>query len=329
MNNNENSLAMLDTEAKALLEAVKAAGRPDVSTLTPSEARKLYKETRAAITPDPPEVSEIDNIAAPGPHGPIPLRYYRPLGADKKAALPVLVFYHGGGWVIGDLDTHDVACRTLANEARCAVVSVDYRVGPEHKFPAAVEDAYAVAAWVATEEKQLRIDSRKLAVGGDSAGGNLAAVVSLLARDKAKAGEADVPKIAYQVLAYPATDMHMTTASHERYGKDHLLTRDSMDWFQQQYLNAETDRDDWRASPLRAKNLAGLPPAYILVAGHDPLRDEGEAYAMALKTAGVPVVFREFPGQIHGFLLAGKVLPQANQALAEMGTALKLAFGQG
>lgn len=320
---------MLDKEAKAFLEAVKAAGRPDVSTLSPADARKLYKETRGAVTPEPPDVSELDNIAAPGAHGPIPLRYYRPAGVDKKEPIPVLVFYHGGGWVIGDLDTHDVVCRSLANEARCAVVSVDYRMGPEHKFPAAVDDAYAAAHWVAGEAAALRVDASKLAVGGDSAGGNLAAVVSLMARGKRKEGDETAPKISYQLLIYPATDMHMTTESHQRYGKDHLLTRDSMDWFQLQYLNGSADREDWRASPLRAKNLAGLPPAYVLVAGHDPLRDEGEAYAMALKKAGVPVVFREFPGQIHGFVVLGKVIPQAGQAIAEMGTALKLAFGQG
>lgn len=314
---------MLDKEAEAFLQAVKAANRPDYSTLTPEEARKLYKETRGAVTPEPPEVSEIDNIAAPGPHGPIPLRYYRPAGAGKKERLPVLVYYHGGGWVIGDLDTHDVVCRTLCNEARCAVVSVDYRMGPEHKFPKAVNDAYAAAKWVAEEAKFLRIDAERLAVGGDSAGGNLAAVVCLMAR-----GLENVPKIVYQLLIYPATDMHMTTPSHAKFGEGHLLTRPSMDWFQQQYLNGPQEREDWRASPIRAKNLKGLPPAYVLVAGNDPLRDEGEAYAMALRAAGVPVVLREFEGQIHGFITLGKVIPQAGQAMAEMGVALKLAFGE-
>jgi acetyl esterase len=230
--------------------------------------------------------------------------------------------------VIGDLDTHDVACRTLANEARCAVVSVDYRMGPEHKFPCAVDDAYAALLWTAEEAKRLRIDPARIAVGGDSAGGNLAAVVCIAAREKAASGIADVPKIVYQLLIYPATDMHMNTDSHKRYGEGHLLTRSAMDWFQAQYLNGEADRDDWRASPLRAKSLAHLPPAYVVVAGCDPLRDEGEAYAMALKKAGVPVAFREFPGQIHGFVVMGKAIPQANQALAEMGVALKLAFGQ-
>ncbi|HLT79138.1 MAG TPA: alpha/beta hydrolase [Ferrovibrio sp.] len=315
---------MLDQEAKAFLDAVKLANRPDYSTMTPKEARKLYKQTRSAVTPEPPEVSEVDNIAAPGPHGPIPLRYYRPAEVEKKEVLPVLVFYHGGGWVIGDLDTHDVVCRTLSNEGRCAVVSVDYRMGPEYKFPIAIDDAYAAVKWVVDEAKTLRIDPRRVAVGGDSAGGNLAAVVSLLARDVE-----DAPKIAYQLLIYPATDMHMDTESHRRFGEGHLLTRSSMDWFQEQYLNGPDDRDDWRASPLKAKSLAGLPPAYVLIAGHDPLRDEGEAYAMALKAADVSVVLREFEGQIHGFITMGKVMPQANQALAEMGVALKLAFGQG
>lgn len=315
---------MLDKEAQAFLEAVRQAGRPDFSTMSPAEARKLYKQTRAAVTPEAPEVSEIDNLAAPGPVGPIPLRYYRPAGAAKKDALPVLVFFHGGGWVIGDLDTHDVVCRLLANEGRCAVVSVDYRMGPEAKFPAAVDDALTAVDWVASEAKALRIDPARLAVGGDSAGGNLAAVVSLLARD-AK----NTPKIAYQLLIYPATDMHMGTASHDSYGEGHLLTRAAMDWFQAQYLSGPKDREDWRASPLLAKNLKGLPPAYVLVAGHDPLRDEGEAYAMAMKKAGVPVVFREFAGQIHGFVVLGRAIPQAGQAIAEMGTALRLAFGQG
>jgi acetyl esterase len=314
---------MLDKEAEAYLALVKAANRPDYATMTPEAARKLYKDSRGAVTPEPPEMSEVDNIAAPGPHGPIPLRYYRPAGVDKKEVLPVLVYYHGGGWVLGDLDTHDVVCRILSTEARCAVIAVDYRMGPECKFPMAVDDAYAAAKWVADEAKPLRVDADRLAVGGDSAGGNLAAVVCLMAR-----GLENVPKIAYQLLIYPATDMHMKTASHTKFAEGHLLTRASMDWFQQHYLNGPEDQDDWRASPLHAKSLQGLPPAYVLVAGHDPLRDEGEAYAMALKKAGVPVVFREFAGQIHGFVTLGKVMPQAGQALAEMGVALKLAFGQ-
>lgn len=315
---------MLDKEAKDFLDAVKQANRPDYSTMSPKETRKFYKETRKAVMPEPPDISEVDNIAAPGPHGPIPLRYYRPAEVDKREPLPVLVYYHGGGWVFGDLDTHDVVCRTLSNEGRCAVVSVDYRMGPEFKFPVAVDDAYAAVKWVAEEAKSLRIDPQRLAVGGDSAGGNLAAAVTLLARDAE-----DAPKIAYQLLIYPATDMHMTTESHRKFAEGHLLTRATMDWCQEHYLKSAADRDDWRASPLRAEKLSGLPPAYMLIAGNDPLRDEGEAYAMKLKAAGVPVVLREFEGQVHGFIAMGRIMPQANQALAEMGVALKLAFGQG
>lgn len=311
---------MLDPEAKNLLDLVRLANRPPYETLTPKEARKLYKETRAAVTPEPPEVSEAEDMAAPGANGPIPLRYYRPKNAAKGKVLPVLVYYHGGGWVIGDLDTHDVVCRTLANEAGCAVVSVDYRMGPEHKFPAAVDDAYLVAKWVAEESKALRVDPARLAVGGDSAGGNLAAVVSLLARDHGG------PSIAFQLLIYPATDMAMNTDSQAKFAEGHLLTRGGQIWFQAQYLRGAEDKADWRASPLKAPSLANLPPAYLLVAGHDPLRDEGEAYAKALEKAGNRVAFREFPGQIHGFITMGKVLQQANQALKEMGAALGLAL---
>jgi acetyl esterase len=311
---------MLDPEAKILLDAVAAANRPAFETIGADAARKLYKETRAAVTPAAPDVSEVGNFAAPGPNGPIPLRYYRPAGADKKEPLPVLVFYHGGGWVIGDLDTHDVVCRTLANNAGCAVVSVDYRMGPEHKFPTAVEDAYAALLWVVEEAKHLRVDGARVAVGGDSAGGNLAAVVALMAR------EAGAPALAFQLLIYPATNMVMETESHRRFGEGHLLTRTSMTWFQLMYLNGAEDQKDWRASPLKAASLANLPPALVIVAGNDPLRDEGEAYAKALHAAGNRVTFREFPGSIHGFITMGKVLPQANEALAEMGEALQRAF---
>jgi len=311
---------MLDSEAKMLLEAAIKANRPAFETIGADAARRLYKETRAAVTPPPPDVAEIRDLAAHGPHGAIPVRLYRPPGSVAGAPLPLLVFFHGGGWVIGDIQTHDVVCRTLCRNAGCAVLSVDYRMGPEHKFPAAVDDAFAALTWAVAEAASLRIDPARIAVGGDSAGGNLAAVAALTARDRG------APPLRFQLLIYPATDMVMQTRSHRAFAEGYFLTRSSMDWFQQQYLRSTADQQDWRASPLRAAALQGLPPAFVLVAGYDPLRDEGEAYAKALHAAGNRVTFREYPGQMHGFITMGRVLPQAGQALAEMGAALKAAF---
>lgn len=311
---------MLDSEAKLLLEAALRANRPAYETIGAEAARRLYKETRAAVTPPPPEVAEVRDLAAQGPHGAIPVRLYRPPESAAAAGLPLLVFYHGGGWVIGDIETHDVVCRTLCLNAGCAVLSVGYRMGPEHKFPAAVDDAFAALSWAVAEAVSLRIDPARIAVGGDSAGGNLAAVTALTARDRG------APSLRFQLLIYPATDMVMQTRSHRAFAEGYFLTRSSMDWFQQQYLRSPADQRDWRASPLRAGALQGLPPAFVLVAGYDPLRDEGEAYAQALHAAGNRVTFREYPGQMHGFITMGRVLPQAGQALAEMGAALKAAF---
>ena len=230
---------------------------------------------------------------------------------------PCLVFFHGGGWVIGDLDTHDVACRKLADEGQLIVISVDYRLAPEHKFPAAVDDAIAATKWIADNAKQLGIDASRLMVGGDSAGGNLAAVVAISARD------GNGPRIAGQVLIYPATDFAKTHPSHREPETSILLTHTVIKWFSDHYLRDAADGSDWRASPARARTLAGLPPAYVLTAGADPLRDEGNEYAQRLKDAGVPVTYRNFPGQFHGFFTMGKLLQQANVAAAEIGAWLK------
>ena len=210
--------------------------------------------------------------------------------------------------MIGDLDSHDVVCRKLADEGELIVISVDYRLAPEHKFPAAVDDAIAATKWIADNAKQLGIDAARLMVGGDSAGGNLAAVVALAARD------GDGPELAGQVLIYPATDFAMTHPSHSEPETSILLTHSVIKWFCNHYLNGAADVDDWRASPARAKTLAGLPPAYVLTAGADPLRDEGDEYAARLKEAGVAVTYRHFPGQFHGFFTMGKLLQQANVA---------------
>jgi len=226
------------------------------------------------------------------------------------------VFFHGGGWVIGDLDSHDVVCQKLAHDGELIVISVDYRLAPEHRFPAAVDDAITATKWVAANALQFGIDAKRLIVGGDSAGGNLAAVVSLAARD------GNGPEIAGQVLIYPATDFSRKHPSHREPETSILLTHSVIIWFMNHYLG-DADINDWRASPARAKSLAGLPPAYVLTAGADPLRDEGDEYAARLKEAGVPVTYRHFPGQFHGFFTMGKLLNQANIAAAEIAIWLK------
>jgi acetyl esterase len=232
------------------------------------------------------------------------------------------VFFHGGGWVIGDLDSHDVVCRKLADEGRLIVISVDYRLAPEHKFPAAVDDAIAATKWIADHADKLGIDTARLSVGGDSAGGNLAAVVAIAARD------GNGPAIAGQVLIYPAIDFAMTHPSHSEPDTSILLTHTVIKWFRDHYLNGAADVHDWRASPARATTLIGLPPAYVLTAGADPLRDEGDEYAHRLKEAGVAVTWRHFSGQFHGFFTMGKLLQQANVAAGEIGGWLK-ALNQG
>jgi len=225
------------------------------------------------------------------------------------------VFFHGGGWVIGNLETHDVVCRKLAHEGEMIVMSVDYRLAPEHRFPAAVEDAVTATKWVAANAKGLGIDASRLVVGGDSAGGNLAAVVSLHARENG-------PKLAGQLLVYPATDFSRKHPSHSEPETSILLTHTVVTWFMNNYLG-DADINDWRASPARARTLADLPPAYVLTAGADPLRDEGDEYAARLKEAGVAVTYRHFPGQFHGFFTMGKLLNQANIAVGEIATWLK------
>lgn len=301
---------MLHPQARALLDFIEARGIPPTHTLSPAEARAFYRERRTTTQPEAPPVAEVRELNADGPHGTIPVRLYRPLGSTPGAALPVLVYFHGGGWVIGDLDTHDVLCRSLANGAGCAVVSVDYRMGPEHRFPAAVDDVLAATRWVRREAASLGLDAGCLAVGGDSAGGNLAAVAAIAARD---AG--DLP-IAFQLLIYPATDMRRGHPSHQANGQGYLLTRDTMAYFHDHYIDDPRHDLDWRASPLLHADLSRLPPALVLTAGYDPLRDEGMAYAEALTAAGNRAAYVCFERQIHGFITMGKVLDEADTAIA-------------
>lgn len=309
----------IDPQMQAVIEGAAQSALPPYCTVSAVEARRLYKETRAALSPPVPEVAAVRDLAAPGPAGPIPLRLYRGLGTAAELALPVLVYFHGGGWTIGDLDTHDIVCRTLANRARCAVIAVDYRMGPEHRFPAAVDDCLAATRWVAEQGAALGIDAARIAVGGDSAGGNLAAVVAITLRD------AGGPVLVFQALVYPATDQRLDTASHMSFAQGYLLTRDNMLWFRDNYL-LPGDYDDWRASPLRAADLARLPPAHIITAGYDPLLDEGRAYSDRLVAAGVPVLYECFEGMAHGFLTMGGVVAAANHALYRLAQSLAQAF---
>lgn len=310
----------LDPQARHALDLAKAAGRAAVETLSPEDARRQYKDGRAAVVPPPAPVAWLENLTIPGPGGPVPVRYFRPAGTAAGALLPALIWYHGGGWVMGDIDTHDGMCRALANAAGAAVVSVDYRRPPEAKFPAAADDAYAVVTWLAEHGARLRIDGSRLAVGGDSAGGNLAAVTALQARYRGG------PELRHQVLVYPVTDLTRSHASYNELAEGFGLTAAAMAWFIDHYLTAPAEARDWRASPLFAPDHRNLPPAFVVTAGYDVLRDEGRAYATALERAGVPVVHRPFDGMIHGFFGMGRLIDAAAVATEEIGNALRRAF---
>jgi acetyl esterase len=310
----------LDPQAANVIDLIVKSGRPAYHTLSPKEARQLFLETRPASTPPAPQIGNVRDITADGPLGAIPLRVYRPAGVSDSRPLPALVYFHGGGWVIGDLETHDVLCRQLTAEAGISVISVDYRLAPEHKFPASVDDAWAATRWVAAHGADLAIDPGRLAVGGDSAGGNLAAVVALFARD------AGGPRIALQSLVYPVTDLASESQSYADLADGYMLTRDSMRWFKAHYLAKEADASDWRVSPLRAPSLAGLPPALVITAGYDPLRDEGEAYARRLREAGVTVDAVCFGGMVHGFVGMGRLIETAFRAVTLIAGSLRYAL---
>jgi acetyl esterase len=308
---------VLDADAAFIYKAFQESGRPAYEAVTAPEAREMYVAARFVMNPEPPELESVEPLSIPAPHGTIPARIYTPKTLRKIDDLaPCLVFFHGGGWVIGNLETHDVVCRKLAQEGELIVISVDYRLAPEHKFPAAADDAIAATKWIAENAVTYGIDASRLTVGGDSAGGNLAAVAALAARD------GDGPKIAGQLLIYPATDFSMKHPSHSEPETSLLLTHSGIRWFANHYMG-DADRNNWRASPARAKTLSGLPPAYVLTAGADPLRDEGDEYAKRLKQDGVAVTYRHFPGQFHGFFTMGKLLQQANVAASEISVWLK------
>jgi len=309
----------LDPAAKNLLDLLVAAGRPKVWQLSPPEAREgLRALAEAADAKDVP-IGRIENATLAGAEGALPYRSYTPLDAGPEP-LPALVYFHGGGFVIGDLDTHEGLCRMLGNASGCRVISVAYRLAPEHKFPAAVEDAYAAVCWVAGHARELGIDGNRVAVGGDSAGGNLSAVVCQLIKERGG------PKLALQVLLYPATKTDVDTPSRLALAEGYLLEKKSIEWFMKQYIALGTDPIDARLAPLLATDFSGLPPAHIHTAEFDPLVDEGQAYAQKLAAAGVAVEYTCHPGMIHHFFCLAGAIPYARTAIADAGGAIKRAL---
>lgn len=308
----------LDPQAKAMLDQDAAAGGPPLHRMTPQEARAAINAAIDTTTPRE-DVAALEDRDIPGPHGPIPVRIYTPQG---RGPFPVLVYFHGGGWVVCSIETHDAWCRHIANKIGCVVVSVNYRQAPEDPFPAAVDDCYAAVQWVTEQSATFNADGARVAVAGDSAGGTLSAVVCLLARDRGG------PKLAYQVLITPATDYYNLELPSYRdnatgYGMD---TADVI-WLMDLYLPPDVDRDDYRAFPLRAKDHHDLPPAMVITAEYDSLRDDGDLYAARLQEAGVPVVGARYDGMTHNFPLAYAVLDRGEEAVAEMAAALRSAFG--
>jgi acetyl esterase len=303
----------LDPNVELLLSAM-AQGGQSLSEMGVEQARAMIEQFDALAAGSPVELPRVEDMNAPGAAGDIPLRLYSP-AAD--AVLPVVVYFHGGGWVIGNIKSHDFICRRLARDANATVISVDYRLAPEHTFPCAVEDCYAVTKWVADNAQQLKVDGSRLAVAGDSAGGNLTAVTALQARDRGG------PTIAFELMIYPVVDGTMSFPSIKENAEGYLLTAADMVWFYDQYAPDGVDRKNPMLSPLYAPDLSGLPPALVITAEYDPLRDEGEAYADALQQAGVEARSSRYDGMVHGFFGLDAVVPAAAPAMEEAAAALK------
>ena len=322
--------SMLDPQAHGLLKLMMEYGVPAVNTQTPKDARHAYLSRKAFSQPEPVKVAHIEDHAVDLGGRVLQIRQYSPesfLPAHPEPAdarVGALLYFHGGGWTIGDIETHDVLCRALCAGAGCAVFSVAYRLGPEAPFPAAYEDALAAFDWLneRAQSHAFGVDPKRIAVGGDSAGGNLAAALCLGLKERAH-------KPSFQLLIYPATDMHCSHASHTKNGKGYLLTKEAIEWFRGNYVPNASDYADWRASPLLASNHKDLPPAFVLLAGYDPLHDEGLAYANKMSKAGVSVRVVNFERQIHGFITMGKILDEANTAVDLCVSVLKAALQKG
>ena len=304
----------LDPAVRRLLQTLEAEGGPALETLAPAEARPLAAVGLTPYEGQRESVALVENLRIPGPDGEIPIRIYTP---QSPAPRPAMVYFHGGGWVLCDLDTHDTVCRAIAHRSGAVVVAVDYRLAPEHKFPAAVIDCYAAVEWVSGNAAKLGIDRRRVSIGGDSAGGNLGAVISLKSRDEKG------PPVALQVLVYPVTDLSsFDTPSYHEFAEGHFLTKVQMEWYRDHYLASPEDGRNPLASPLLAPDLHGLPPALIITAECDPLRDEGEAYGKRLEEAGVPVTCTRYEGMIHPFFSLGGAIPQGLDAIDQVARAI-------
>ncbi|QOZ10378.1 alpha/beta hydrolase [Bradyrhizobium sp. CCBAU 51765] len=319
----------LDPDIAALLEMVQAGAESGARTpfpqLTAVQARADFDASSPLLDVDPPALPHERRLSLPTRDGAvIEARLYASEAPSDRPPMPVLLYMHGGGFVVGSLDSHQPLCRGLAEDSGAAVLSVGYRLAPEHKFPTAFEDAVDALTWIGREGRAIGLDGRLVAVGGDSAGGTLAAALAIEAKTNK-----DLPQPVLQVLAYPGLSSRQTSSSYERYGTGHLLERSTVDWFFRQYLRDESDRDDWRFAPLAARDLSGLAPAFIVLAEFDPLVDEGRDYAARLAAAGVPVDLRVYPGMIHEFLRMGNVVADALQARAAIGQALANAFRSG
>lgn len=307
----------LDEDMKQILGLIAPAGAPALTDFTVEQARANMGAIMVA-PPEPEPVGRVENRTFPGPGGDVPIRIYTPAGAGPH---PALVYFHGGGWVLCNLETHDGTCRSLCNQAGCVVVSVDYRLAPENKFPAGLEDCHAATKWVADHAAELGVDPNRIAIGGDSAGGNLTACVALVARDRGG------PRFVHQLLIYPVIDAKFDTPSYRENAEGYFLTRGAMQWFWNHYLRSEADAANPYAAPVRAKDLAGLPPATVLTAEFDPLRDEGEAYGKKLREAGVATRIERYDGLIHGFFGMGAVVAKARAAVGVAAGELRKSFG--
>jgi len=308
----------LDPQAKAFLDLINATPKTAFHELGAVKARAAYAERPAYIAPPFVELYRVENMLIEQGSLQIPSRIYTPVASER--ALPVFMFYHGGGMVIGTLDSYDTLCRQIAYQAGCIVVSVDYRLAPEHKFPAAIDDAYAALEWLVNNTKRINGDVSNIAIGGDSAGGNLAAVTALLARDSA------LITLKAQVLIYPATAPYADSKSHHEFAKGHFLERETVLWFHECYLRDEKDREDFRYAPLLANNFSHLPPALVIVAGYDTLRDEGIAYTKKLRAGGCEVQLKEYKGMYHPFVSLAGILDEGKRAITEISNALTTYF---